>query len=115
MRRPSLVDELQGKDPQYVQTRINDVLKTLTASDRDEVLKDYHSELALGKDKSFFLASLIDSLFDRKGKMVSHSILFNSYLFNGLICYSLVFIILNRNCIPFSLILLSTLLNLLIL
>lgn len=79
MRRPSLVDELREKDSQYVQKRINDVLKSLPDLDRDEILKDYHKDTNHGKDKPLLLASLIDSLYDRKGKNINVSLVKNIY------------------------------------
>lgn len=70
MRRQSLVEEFQGKDIRYVQSRINDVLRSLPQNDRNEVLASYSRDIvvqtAKEKDKQFFLAQLLDSLLDRK-------------------------------------------------
>jgi hypothetical protein len=70
-RRQSLVQEIEGRDPNYANARINDVLNTLPPDDRHVVLTDYNKQSSQVKDKTFFLANLIDALFDRKQKSVS--------------------------------------------
>ena len=69
MRRPSLVEELHGKDHHYASTRIHNVLQTLSPVDRHVVMKDFEQSAPAQQaptEQAFFLARLLDALFDRK-------------------------------------------------
>lgn len=71
MRRPSLVEEIQGRDPEYAQHRINEALNNLSLNERNEVMSDYHKKSVQVKDKQSYLARIIDAFFDRKESKVS--------------------------------------------
>lgn len=67
MRRLSLEEEFQGKDPDYMKDRLQNVLQSLPNGQRTAVLKNYESHAPLlSTEKTFFMARLLDSLFDRK-------------------------------------------------
>jgi hypothetical protein len=69
MRRKSLADEVQGKDPHYAEARIQSVLNGLQPDERTDFLDDFNKRSASQSNKTFFMAQLLDALFDRKEKV----------------------------------------------
>lgn len=71
VRRRSLVEELVGADPSVASSRVNTVLSELSPAERSIVLKDYEAAQgpSAAEQQPFFMARLLDALFDRKSKV----------------------------------------------
>lgn len=65
MRRPTLMEEIQGKDASYIQQRVNQIWTSLPSQDRDQVMMEYQQKVNQTGDRWTYLASLLDKVFAR--------------------------------------------------
>lgn len=66
MRRPvTLMEEIQGKEPAYVQQRVHQIWNSLPAQDRDQVMMEYQQKGSQTGDRWVYLAALLDKVFAR--------------------------------------------------
>jgi hypothetical protein len=68
MRRKSLTEEIQGKNPHEAQARLETVLNSLPNQDRAEILREFYKKPVAVKEKQSVMARLLDALFDKKSK-----------------------------------------------
>ena len=66
MRRPvTLMEEIQGKEPAYVQQRVHQIWNSLPAQDRDQVMMEHQQKGSQTGDRWVYLAALLDKVFAR--------------------------------------------------